>query len=79
MAVEGILLLSKRFQWFAFNEKKSWTVLIAVASVGLFLLLMHLCSALALHVRWRFQFYQVVAFAYDCPPISNNQGHFFAG
>jgi hypothetical protein len=23
MAVEGILLLSERFQWFAFNEKKS--------------------------------------------------------
>lgn len=26
-AVEGFLLLSEQFQWFAFNEKKGWTVL----------------------------------------------------
>jgi hypothetical protein len=34
LAAEGFLLLSERFRWFAFNEKKGLTVLIAVASVG---------------------------------------------
>jgi hypothetical protein len=56
LAVEGVLLLSERFQWFAFNEKKGWTVLIAVAAVGLFLLLMLLWLILALLFRWHFQF-----------------------
>ena len=34
LVVEGVLWLSERFQWFAFNHHKSWTVLIAVAAVG---------------------------------------------
>ncbi len=42
LAVEGFLWLSERFRWFAFNQHKGWTVLIAVASVGVFLLLMFL-------------------------------------
>ena len=29
LPVEGLLWLSERFQWFAFNEHKGWTVLIA--------------------------------------------------
>jgi hypothetical protein len=40
LAVEGLLFLSERFQWFAFNEHKGWTVLIAVASLGVAMLLM---------------------------------------
>jgi hypothetical protein len=34
LALEGILLLSKQFHWFAFNEHKGWTVLICLATVG---------------------------------------------
>jgi hypothetical protein len=30
LTVQVFLLLSERFQWFAFNEKKGWTVLIVV-------------------------------------------------
>jgi len=55
-AVEGCLLLSKRFQWFAFNEKKGWTVLIAVAAVCVVVVLMLLWLAASLLFRWRFQF-----------------------
>ena len=32
LVVEGLLWLSERFQWFAFNEKKGWTVLIDTAA-----------------------------------------------
>ena len=56
LAVEGFLWLSERFQWFWFNEKNGWTVLIAVASVGILLGLMLLWFAVALLLRWRFQF-----------------------
>ena len=38
LVVEGILLLSERWGWFPFNQHKGYTVLIAVAAVGLFLL-----------------------------------------
>ena len=34
LAVEGLLWLSERYTWFWFNEKKGWTVLIAVAERG---------------------------------------------
>ena len=30
LAVEGLLLLSERFGWFPFNERKGYTVLVAV-------------------------------------------------
>jgi hypothetical protein len=56
LAAEGLLWLSERFQWFAFNEKKGWTVLIAVASVGVAFLVMLLCFVVSLLFRWRFQF-----------------------
>ena len=55
-ALEGFLLLSERYQWFAFNEHKGWTVLIALAVVGLTLLLMPLWLAAALLFHWRFQY-----------------------
>ena len=56
LAVEGLLLLSERFCWFAFNEKKGWTVLIAVAAVGLAGLFTLLWFAASLLFRWPFQF-----------------------
>ena len=56
LAVEGLLLLSERFRWFAFNERKGWTVLIAVAAVGLAGLCTLLWFAVALLLRRPFQF-----------------------
>jgi hypothetical protein len=56
LAVEAVLLLSERCQWFAFNEKKGWTVLIAIASIVVGIVLMLLWFVLALLVHWRFQY-----------------------
>jgi hypothetical protein len=56
LAVEGLLFLSERFHWFAFNTHKGWTVLIALASVGVFLLIMLLWFLAALVFRCWFQF-----------------------
>jgi hypothetical protein len=56
LAVEGGLMLSERFQWFSFNEHKGWTVLIAMAALGLFLLFMLVWFVFALLFRRRFQF-----------------------
>ncbi len=56
LAAEGMLWLSERFRWFPFNQHKGWTVLIAIASVGVFLVLMFLWFLAALVFRWRFQF-----------------------
>jgi hypothetical protein len=56
LLVEGALLLSQRFQFFSFNTHKGWTVLIAIASIGVTMVLMLLWFLLALCFRWRFQF-----------------------
>jgi hypothetical protein len=56
LVVEGLLWLSQRYRWFWFNEKKGWTVLIAVASVGVTLLVMLAWFVVSLVFRWRFQF-----------------------
>ena len=56
LAVEGFLWLSERFRWFAFNQHKGWTVLTAVAAVGVFLLVMLGWFILALLLHCRFQF-----------------------
>ena len=56
LVVEGLLWLSERYQWFWFNEKKGWTVLIAVAVVGVAMLVMLLWFIVSLLFRWRFQF-----------------------
>jgi Leucine-rich repeat (LRR) protein len=56
LAVEGVLLLSEKFQWFGFNEHKGWTVLIAIASVGVTMVFMLLWFILALIFHWHFQF-----------------------
>ena len=56
LVVEGLLWLSERFQWFWFNEKKGWTVLSAMAAVGVTMLVMLLWFVASLIFRWRFQF-----------------------
>ena len=56
LAVTGLLFLSEKWRWFWFNEHKGWTVLIAVAGVGVVLGLMLLWWLVALVFRWRFQF-----------------------
>ena len=56
LAVEGFLLLSAWFQWFAFNQHKGWSVLICLATVGAAFVLMLLWFLAALVFRWRFQF-----------------------
>jgi Leucine-rich repeat (LRR) protein len=56
LAVQVLLFLSERFQWFAFNEHKGWTVLIAVGVVGVAVLVMLLWFGVCLLLRWRFQF-----------------------
>ena len=40
LVVQVFLLLSARFQWFPFNENKGWTVLIAIAVIGLAVVVM---------------------------------------
>jgi hypothetical protein len=56
LAVEGLLLLSQWGGWLPFNRHKGWTVLMAVAAVGLTLLWMLLWFAAALIFRCRFQY-----------------------
>ena len=56
LAIEVFLFLSEWFQWFAFNEKKGYTVLIAVAAVCSVVALMLLWLVVSLLFRWRFQF-----------------------
>ena len=56
LAPEGFLLLSERFEWFAFNEEKAHTLMIAGAVVGAAMLLMVLWFLSAIVFRWRFQF-----------------------
>jgi hypothetical protein len=56
LIIEAVLLLSEQFRWFAFNEHKGWTVLIAIACVVVAMVLMLLGFVLALCFHWRFQF-----------------------
>jgi hypothetical protein len=56
LGVQGLLLLSARFQWFAFNEAKGWTVLIAMAVAGLGVLALLVCSLASYFFKWQFQF-----------------------
>jgi hypothetical protein len=53
LLVEGLLFLSDQYDWFAFNRRKGWTVLIAVAVVGGALLLTALWAAVSYATsRW---------------------------
>jgi hypothetical protein len=56
LVVQVFLLLSERFHWFAFNEQKGWTVLIAVGVVCGAVLVMLVWFLAAALLRWRFQF-----------------------
>lgn len=56
LAVQILLLMSAQFQWFPINERKGWTVVIAVAAVCLAVVVMLLWLAASLLFRWRFQF-----------------------
>jgi hypothetical protein len=56
LVVEGLLWLSERNSWFAFNTHKGWTVLIAVASVGVTMLVLLAWFVVSLILRWQFQF-----------------------
>ena len=56
LALDTLLWLSERFQWFGFHEHRGWTVLIAVAAVGMSALVMLFWFAVTLIFRWRFQF-----------------------
>jgi len=56
LLVIGSLWLSDRFQSFGFNHHKGWTVLIAVAAVGVAAVAMLLWWAASLLFHWRFQF-----------------------
>ncbi len=51
-----LLFLSDRFQWFSFNEKKGWTVLIAVGVGAAAVLVMLVWGNVCLLLRRRFQF-----------------------
>ena len=56
MGAIGLLLLSERFCWFAFNEHKGWTVLISVAVICVAVTLLLLWCGVSLVSRLRFQF-----------------------
>jgi hypothetical protein len=56
LAVEAFLLLSQWGGWFPFNQHKGWTVLIAVAVVGVTAVLLLIWLAASLLFRWRFQY-----------------------
>lgn len=70
--LEVLLILSERFHWFAFNDHKGWTVLIALASVVMMLGLMVLAFIASLLVRRPLRFslrallWMVVAIAIPC-------------
>ncbi len=56
MAVTGLLFLSEKAKWFPSNDHKGWTVLIAVAGLGVVLIAMLVWWVIALIFRRRFQF-----------------------
>lgn len=56
LLIEVVLLLSERFSWFAFNERKGLTLLIAVAVFGVALLFLLLWFIAASLLRRRFQY-----------------------
>ena len=56
LAVTGLLFASEKWGWFPFNGHKGYTVLAAVAGMGVVLVVMLLWWLVALIFRWRFQF-----------------------
>jgi hypothetical protein len=56
LVAEILLFLSEQYQWFPLNQHKGWTVLVAVAAVGVTFLVMLACLVAGLLFKWRFQF-----------------------
>jgi hypothetical protein len=56
LILEGFLILSERFEWFAFNRHKGWTVLVGLAAIPAAMLLMFFWFVLCLIFKRRFQF-----------------------
>jgi hypothetical protein len=56
LAAEGFVALSQRFEWFAFNERRAHALLVAWATLGVFLLLMLLWFVASVLFHCRFQF-----------------------
>ena len=71
--VEAFLLLSEQFHWFAFNEHRGWTVLVAVGSVGVTLVLMLAWFVAALIFQRPFQF-DIRSLALSSPWQSRSAG-----
>jgi Leucine-rich repeat (LRR) protein len=55
-ALEGLLLLSERYEWSEIGRHKGWAVLIAVAAVGASSAILTLWYVLGFLFGWRFQF-----------------------
>jgi hypothetical protein len=68
LLVIGLLWLSDCFQWFGFNQHKGWTVVIAVAAVGVAMILMPMWFVISLvfHRRFQFGIRSVLAFCLVC-------------
>jgi hypothetical protein len=77
LALELFLLLSEWLRLFPFNQHKGWTVLIAIAAVGVFVVVMLLWWLAALLFRIRFQFslrslfVLTLAFAVPCSWVAS--------
>ena len=56
LVVQVFLLLSESFQWFAFNEKNGWTLLITVGVVCVAVVVMLVWGLVCAVLRRRFQF-----------------------
>ena len=56
LPILGLLFLSEQFRWFAFNEHKNWTVLIALAVICVAVVLLLLWFGVSLVFRRPFQY-----------------------
>jgi hypothetical protein len=56
LVMQGVLFLSAHYRWFWFNERKGYTVLIAVASTAVALLLLAVLVAMSRFVKSRTQY-----------------------
>src|SRR4051794_25630845 len=71
LVLDFLLWLSEKFEWFAFNRHKGWTVLIAVGTSAAFISAMVVWWFFALVFRRRFQFsirsLMLLVFAFALP------------
>ena len=56
LAIEGLLWAAEQFRCYPFGAHKGYAVLAVVAGLGLAMLLLFAWFAVAVLVRWRFQF-----------------------